>query len=98
MPAERRWSLERFPEELTLWIEREDPADGLVLAAISWIMSRVDDPYSGVRREPAIPNLWFGHVPGAVDENGLVVSCSYWIFERTGIVRCNNVGFLSHPF
>lgn len=97
MPDERRWTLERFPEELTLWVEREDPADGLVLAVISWIVSRVDDPYSGVRREPVIPNLWFGHVPGASTEDGLVVSCSYWIHEQTGIVRCNNVGFLSSP-
>jgi len=49
--GERRWTLERFPEELSLWVEREDPADGLVLAVRTGWSSAV---HTGSTSEPAV--------------------------------------------
>lgn len=63
----------------------------------AWIMSRYDNPYSGVRREYHDENLWFGPVPGSAHGVGQVVVCSYWIQERTRTVVCNGFAPLDLP-
>ena len=45
-----------------------------------WLLSRFDDPYLGMQREPGFPNLWFG--PSRIQYGqGQVAVCSYWIEE-----------------
>ncbi|MDN5916948.1 MAG: hypothetical protein L0I76_17890 [Pseudonocardia sp.] len=95
--GERPWRLERFIDELDAWILREDPSEDISLIVLPWIMSRTDDPYLGVRREQTLDNLWFGAIPGSEDGNGQVVACSYWLFERERVVRCNSIASLSLP-
>lgn len=90
------WKLLRFPEVIDAWIEREAPKEGVRLLVLDWALGRRDNPYRRMRREPAIPNLWFGPVDGT-EANGAVVVCSYWIFEQTRIVRCDQIATLSLP-
>ena len=86
------WTLLGFLERLDQWVERESPPDDLRLLVTTWIMTRYDDPYQGVRREGKFPNLWFGPVPEAGDRIGRIVACSYWIDETNHTIRCDNFG------
>lgn len=91
------WRLENFLDRLDAWVALERPDRDLRLVVTAWIMSRYTDPYQGVRRQRGFDNLWYGRVPRAVDLQDRQVVCSYWIFERTGVVRCDNFGSLSWP-
>ena len=97
MPSASPWKLERFLVELDSWADREAPDDDLRLVVTAWIMTRFDDPYRGVRREPGFGNLWFGPVPDSDDGKGNVVACSYWVVEFEGVVRCNGFATLGLP-
>lgn len=91
------WALEDFIKRLDWWIDSESPPDDLRLIVTAWILTRYDDPFQGVRRESAFPNLWFGAVPDSEDGAGKVVVCSYWIAESTRTVRCDSFATLSLP-
>jgi hypothetical protein len=93
---EATWILEDFEARLDQWIELDDPDDDLRLLVTAWLLSRLEDPYAGVRREPDFDNLWFGPGPGSVQE-GRVVVCSYWISEAQRTVRCNSIASLNLP-
>lgn len=92
-----RWVLDLFIEQLDSWIERDSPGDDLRLIVTAWIMTRSDDPYAGVRREPEFENLWFGAVPDSEDGAGRIVACSYWVDERLRVIRCNSIAILNLP-
>lgn len=94
--ASALWKLENFIECLDIWVDLEKPPDGLRRLVTAWIMSRSEDPYQGVRREAGHPNLWFGPVPGSA-RDGMVVACSFWIYELRRTVKCNSFGTLSLP-
>lgn len=70
------WLLEEFEACLDAWISLEAPDDDLRLVVTEWVLTRFDDPYQGVRREPGFPNLWFGSIPASVHA-GRIVVCSY---------------------
>lgn len=91
------WTLLGFLDRLDQWAAREAPPDALRLLVTTWIMTRYDTPYQGVRREGKFPNLWFGPVPGALDPVGRVVACSYWIDEVNHTVRCDSFGSFDPP-
>jgi hypothetical protein len=91
------WKLVRCEEALKDWDAREKPDGDTRLLVASWVMSRHDDPYAGVRREPNFPNLWFGRIPDTDDEEGAVVTCSYFIHARIRVVQCNMIARLSPP-
>ena len=90
------WKLVRFTEVVDKWITRESPSDDMRVVVLDWIMSRHEDPYRGMRREPAVPNLWFGAVAGS-QSGWTVVTCSYFIYERTKIISCNDICTLNQP-
>lgn len=90
------WRLDGFGERLDKWKAQESAPDDLVKIVIRWTLTRLDDPYSGVRREPGFPNLWFGPIPGTI-RGDKVVTCSYWIVEREHVVSCNSYASLSLP-
>ena len=96
MAESKTWVLEDFEARLDQWIEVESPADNLRILVTAWVLSRFDDPYAGVHREPDFGNLWFGPVPGSVHE-GRVVVCSYWIYEAERTVRCDSIATLNLP-
>jgi hypothetical protein len=77
------WRLEGFSECLDEWADRDDPVVDLRAVVTAWVLTRFDDPYQGVRREPPFETLWFGAMPGSGDGQGHAVACSYWIQERT---------------
>jgi hypothetical protein len=91
------WRLENFLECLDRWSEQENASDDLRLVVTAWILSRFDDPYQRVRREPDFDNLWFGPVPGTLDATGRVIACGYWISETTSVVRCDSIATLGYP-
>lgn len=95
--SSRPWFLENFLERLDQWVELEGPPEQIRLAATAWIMTRLDDPYLGVRREPGFDNLWFGPIPETQHGDGLVAACSYWIFEREHRLRCDSFASLTRP-
>jgi hypothetical protein len=97
-PDPERWQLESFLERLDEWIESEQPPDDLRRTVTAWILTRYDDPYQGVQREPGFDNLWFGEIPRTRHGQGKAVACSYWIYAREGIVRCNSYATLALPF
>jgi hypothetical protein len=97
VPEQRVWLLEDFLEKLDIWVKLEQPSDDLCLTVTAWILSRTDDPYQGVSRESGFPNLWFGVVPDSRDDEGRVVTCSYWIEELRHTVRCDSFATLSPP-
>lgn len=91
------WNLAAFEEHIELWIQQEAPTDDLRLTVANWLLSRIDDPYLGMRRETdGHSNLWFGMIPGTRHGHS-AVCCSYLIFEQTGTVRCNSLATLSWP-
>lgn len=95
--APQAWFLERFLEKLDQWVDLEAPPDHSRLAATAWIMTRLDDPYLGVRRAMGFENLWYGPVAGSQHGSGLVATCSYWIFEREHRLRCDSFASLTRP-
>jgi hypothetical protein len=99
VPSEpERWQLENFIDHLDMWIEREPPSDDLRLTVTAWILTRYDDPYQGVQREPGFDNLWFGEIPRTRHGAGTAVACSYWIYAGRGFIRCNSIATLPLPF
>lgn len=91
------WELDRFLDYFDRWAEMEKPDQDLRNIVLGWIFTRFDDPYQGMQRDPTVPNLWFGRVPGTYDGHGEVVCCSYWIHEATRRVVCDSVATLSMP-
>ena len=82
---------------MDLWESLSSPSDELRLLVTAWTLSRIEDPYQGMRREPGgHPNLWFGMVPGS-RHGREAVYCSYLVFEQTGTVRCNSIATLGWP-
>jgi hypothetical protein len=61
------WTLAGFLDRLDIWADLEKPSDDLRLLVTAWIMTRYDDPYSGVRRADGFENLWFGALIDAVE-------------------------------
>lgn len=91
------WKLERFPETLNMWVEICSPSREILRAVRNWVVTRYEDPYEGVKREPRIDNLWYGVVPGTNDGRGNVAVCSYFVYESTRTVVCNGCSTLSLP-
>ncbi|MGH4013192.1 MAG: hypothetical protein ACRDSL_04520 [Pseudonocardiaceae bacterium] len=91
------WKLRLFPERLDSWIALCSPSSELRRIVRTWVVTRYEDPYEGVEREPGFENLWYGRIPNSGDGCGNVVVCSYVIEESTRTVRCNDFTTLPYP-
>jgi hypothetical protein len=91
------WHLEGFAARLDEWIDLERPDDWLRVLVGNWVLSRIEDPYDGLRREPGFDNFWFGIIPGSLDVDGTAVACSLWMSEISHGVRCDRIATLSWP-
>ena len=56
----------------------------------------MDDPFQGAERVDGFEDLWFAVVPDS-DDDGRVVTCTYWIYLPQRIVQCSYFGTLSLP-
>lgn len=91
------WTLVGFLDRFDMWALSEPVADDLRLEVLEWVLSRVNDPYEGAKREHRIPNLWI--TPACYIEGASrAVVCSYWIYESERLVKCDNFGTLTVPF
>jgi len=91
------WRLVGFLDCLDDWAAQEQPSDDLRVVVTAWVLTRFDDPYAGVYRQPGHPNLWYGVVPESSDGRRNVVVCGYWIEERDRTVRCDSFATLAVP-
>ncbi len=91
------WTLKGFVERLDAWAALENPTPELRRHVTAWVFTRYEQPYRGVRREPGFPDLWFGAVPNAVDDQDRVVVCAYYIREAEHAVICESFATLSQP-
>lgn len=94
--AGSHWELRGFIEKLDEWIDLESPSDDVRLIVGEWLLSRLDDPHSGMRREEDIDDLWFGPIPHS-QHQGAVVVCSYFVRQRTRTVTCDRFATLALP-
>jgi hypothetical protein len=96
---EAGWNLTNVDECLDRWEQECVPADELRRLVIAALLSRMDDPYDGARRESWFgnePSLWFWMVPGSLHA-GQAVYVSFMVFERLGTVRIDSIMTLSWP-
>lgn len=91
-----QWELQGFQRHADIWISTEDPDQDLKNEVLEWLLSRMDDPYQGVKREPGFDNLWYGPVPGT-HRGYTVVVCAYFILEAGHAVKCNSIATLNMP-
>ena len=95
-PSSRLWELRDFETFLDAWIHTEHPEQEVVLEVAAWILSRMDDPYQGVTRQPDTPDYWHGRIPGT-DRGDTSVYCAYYILVAEHAVRCDIFGTLNRP-
>ncbi|WP_067494036.1 hypothetical protein [Actinoplanes sp. TFC3] len=94
---ETGWNLTNVDECLDRWEQVCAPADDLRRLVVAALLSRMDDPYDGARREFGDePSLWFWMVPGSLHA-GQAVYMSFMVFERLGTVRIDSIMTLSWP-
>lgn len=94
------WQLVEFEERLDGWIGRDSPSQDLINVVTAWILSRMEDPYEGARREPDFENLWSVRLRGTADgtrSKFTMVLCSYRIIEAKHLVEADNFATLSYP-
>jgi hypothetical protein len=96
VPDPISWSLVNVESALDRWIEIDEPDDELRNVVLNWLLSRLEDRYQGVRRDPRFPNLWFGRIPWTLRGDRQAV-CAYRIEERTREIICDNIVMLRLP-
>jgi hypothetical protein len=92
-----RYELVNFLPRFDEWVDLESPADEIRAAVLSWMFTRAENPYLGVKRTEGFVNLWYGAVPHTEHGAGDVVVCSYFINESERAVKCNGFATLSTP-
>jgi hypothetical protein len=95
----KAYTLDEFLARFDEWADWETPRppDDMRYAVLSWLLTRGDNPYEGVKRAEGFDNLWYGMVPGTEHGDGKVVVCSYWIIEAERRVRCESFAVLGLP-
>ncbi|MFI5895613.1 hypothetical protein ACIA5D_36515 [Actinoplanes sp. NPDC051513] len=93
---DRLWNLDRFPQRLALWRDREQPPAEVLAVVEEWIPTRRFDPRRGAQLERAEDDFWWARVPGS-HYDGQIVICSYWIVAADRVVRCDLFSTLSWP-
>lgn len=91
------WKLELFPEKLDRWIELCSPSSELRRIVRTWVLTRFDSPYRGMKQATGFTNLWSGKVPRSEDGQGNAVQCCCYIEELTHTVICESFATLSEP-
>lgn len=91
------WTLAAFEDCLDAWIYQDNPEAALRSVVTAWILSRFEDPYVGVMREPGFANLWYGAIPGSLHATDHVIVCAYWVYEGSRTVVCESFASLSLP-
>jgi hypothetical protein len=91
------WQILGTEDCLTRWQDLEKPSTDLCFLVAEWLLSKMDDPYQGMRRVPNFPTLWFGKVARSDHGADSVVVCSYEIDEDTHTVYVRSIATLSKP-
>jgi hypothetical protein len=92
------WRLARLDETYDAWVDQEEPTVDLRFLVLRWVMSRTDNPFAGARRQRGFPNLWFAVIPQSVNEDGAMVTSTYWVEAADRVVRFDMFATLRPPF
>lgn len=95
--GDRAWLAVEFDGPVRRWVEEYQPSLTAIENVQNWIYAREADPFSGVRLVPGFDNLMFGVVPGTLDADGRVVTCTYWVQRADHILRCDMISTASWP-
>jgi hypothetical protein len=92
------WSLLDVEDVWSRWCQIDEPSQDLRFHVLDWLFTRRETPRLGLRRDPAIRDLWFGEIPGTRDEGQFVVlSAALFVFETTRTVKLDSIAWLSWP-
>ncbi len=92
------WRLIDVDDRLDEWIERESPNQDLIIAVTAWTLSRMEDPYESLRRDPGFANLWFGKVPRTYDpDTRTAIACTLFVDEQSHEVKIDRFARLGVP-
>lgn len=97
MSPNRPWQILGTEDCLNRWQDREKPSTDLSFLVAEWLVSKMDDPYQGMRRIPEFPNMWFGKVSRSDHRPDSVVVCTYEIDEAAHTVHLRSIATLSKP-
>lgn len=90
------WTLLDFEAVFSRWLAVDTPSAELRAHVLDWLFTRQETPHLGLRRDPQIPNLWFGPVPNT-SHDGRVLTVSLFIFEQDRAVRLLALAELNEP-
>lgn len=85
------WKLVRFGENFKTWLAMDSPTLERQRRVRDWSYLLLADPYGVGVREPGFPNMWHARIPNSRGPDGRSVTCTYWTFDRTRIIRCDMI-------
>jgi hypothetical protein len=95
--AGRAWLAIDFDRWLHYWVGEYSPTLTAIRNVRDWIRAREENPFEGAHPVPDKPGLMFGTIPGTLDDDNRVVTCSYWILREDGVIRCDMISTKSWP-
>jgi hypothetical protein len=91
------WTLTRFGEFFKVWVEMDSPTIERQRKVRDWAYVLQVNPYAVGAREPGFMNMWHAAIPDSRGPDGRFVTCTYWTFDKTRIIRCDMIVSLSPP-
>ncbi len=94
----KAWIALNFDDPVKLWVREYAPSLTAIRNVRDWIRRREVNPFDGVHPVAGFDNkLFYGIVPGTLDTDGRVVTCTFWVFREDGIVRCSVLSTTTWP-
>lgn len=86
--AERPWLALDFDDPVLRWVHKDGPSLAAIRVVRDWIRSREVNPFDGVRLVPGFTDMLFAVIPGTLDSDGRIVTCTYVVHRDDKVIRC----------
>lgn len=94
----RPWIALNFDEPVKNWVREYAPSLAIIGNVRDWIRRREVDPFDGAYPVAGMGDrLYYGVIPGTLNADGRVVTCTFWVLREDGIVRCSYISTVSWP-